>query len=494
MQRSVIVRGLVCVALVAAAWWLIGLRHALIHAITTFDAEPGEAATLPPADGPALPPAAHVRVILVDGLSARVAHELPAWSSVCKRGLDMRVDVGFPTVSLPVEAALWTGLTQQQTGVVYRSDVPIVPPLADGVPTKVDDSVAIAENHGYIVRSLGFHRVEPMTDDDSPAWKAAWREHALAAVASTSRLVFVHVLEVDIAGHKFGEASPEYVDTARAADLFIAELVATDPGARWFVLSDHGHLEEGGHGGEEERVRHVAGCIAGPGIVPVEASPLGDHLVHVVDVARAIAESTGVTLDPRSHARPILGALAHPLDDDDAIPRTPLRLGAIAIALLLVGLAASYWARPWWLAPWWLVLAAASLVVVRGEPTLSMRMVYAWEGRTMYLTWLPAMAVLAVAAYAGLGRTTLVRVLLAELALPVCALAAVITLCGGWPAIVGSEVAPVVPRFTAWLSPLVLVSSHAALAVSLAVLARLVRQAFGRPSPAETSRSEPAAG
>jgi hypothetical protein len=187
-------------------------------------------------------------------------------------------------------------------------------------------------------------------------------------------------------------------------------------------------------------------------------------------------------------------AIAHPLDPDQAIVATPLRTGAIAIAILLVGLVASWvMARPWWIGPWWFAIACLSLVMIRGEPTLSMRMVYAWEGRTMYLTWLPAVALAAILAYAGLARTTLVRLIAAQLALPLCATIATITVCGAWPTIVGAEVAPVVPRFTAWLSPLVLVTAHGAAAVALAVLARLVRSAFDRRSPRETSRTAPAA-
>ena len=488
MQR--IARGIAVVALAGLAWWLIGLRHSLIHAVTTYDAEPSEPASLAGGDGAGLSPAARVRVVLIDGLSARVAHDLPAWSAVCKRGLDLRVDVGFPTVSLPVEAALWTGLTQQQTGIVYRSDVPIVPPLADSIPAKLADSIAVAENHGYIVRSLGFHQVEPPGDDDAKAWEAAWQSHAATAIGGPARLVFVHILRVDHAGHTDGEASDDYAKVARDADAILASFVAIDPDARWFVLSDHGHLAGGGHGGEEREVRQVQGCIAGPDV----AAGRGE-LVHVVDVARAIADSTGVVLDKASPARPMFVAIAHPLDPEQAVVPTPLRTGAIAIAILLVGLVASWvMARPWWIGPWWFAIACLSLVMIRGEPTLSMRMVYAWEGRTMYVTWLPAVAVAAVSAYAGLARTTLVRVIAALLALPACAAIATITVCGAWPTIVGAEVAPVVPRFTAWLSPLVLVTAHGAAAVALAVLARLVRSAFDRRSPAEPSRTAPAAG
>ena len=81
---------------------------------------------------------------------------------------------------------------------------------------------------------------------------------------SPSSLVFVHVLRVDTAGHKHGGASPEYAQAAREADAILAELVAAAPDARWFALSDHGHIAAGGHGGEEDYVRRGDRLHRGP--------------------------------------------------------------------------------------------------------------------------------------------------------------------------------------------------------------------------------------
>src|SRR5438067_1147106 len=131
--------------------------------------------------------------------SSRASHDLPAWSAICARGVRLTVDVGFPTVSIPVEVALWTGLTQQQSGIVGHGDRAIVPPIA-GIPSQLD-SVAVAEDHGYIVRSLGFRHAD--ADGD-------WQKRALAAVASPVPLAFVHVLRVDTAGHHSGADSDEY--------------------------------------------------------------------------------------------------------------------------------------------------------------------------------------------------------------------------------------------------------------------------------------------
>jgi hypothetical protein len=509
--RGQLVRAIAIAAvLFAVAYVLPGVRHRLIAAVTSWDASPSEPARLPPADGPALSAAPRVRVILIDGLAAETARTLPAWSATCQRGVALTMDVGFPTVSLAVEAALWSGLTQQQSGIVFRSDHPLEPPLA-GIPAQVPNSIAIAEDHGYIVRSLGFATALPAADPadhardaDAATWKTTWQARATEAVASDARLVFVHLLRVDSAGHHFGRDSSEYRAIAGEADAILGGLVATAPDARWFLLSDHGHLAAGGHGGEERDVRQVEACVAGPGLEALVAAAgrstaTGPHKgpgprVHVVDVARAIADSVGAKLDRGSLARPLAGAVIAPLADDQAVPPRSRAALVLAIVIVVLGFALGSWVTPrWWLQPWWFALALLSFVIVRGPPTLSMPAIWGPTGRAMYVTWLPALAVAAAATYVALGRTTLVRAVTGQLALPYATLAAALAVCGAWPVLVGAEVAPVVPTFTAWLSPLVLIAAHGSAAVALAVLGRSVRSAFGRPSPPETPRSAPAA-
>ncbi len=499
-RRAQIITAIVLVVLAAAAWRLPKLRRSLLDHVTWSDASPTDPVELPAGSGPGFSPVPRTRVVLIDGLTADVARTLPTWSAVCKRGITLQIDVGFPTVSLPVELALWSGLTQQQTGVVSRSGKngrPLEPPLdRRGIPAQIEGSIAIAENHGWIVRSLGFARTFPAADPvtankdaDAAEWARTWEASAREAVASNARLVFIHVLRVDIAGHQHGLSEP-YVEAARDADAVLARLLDGDRDARWFILSDHGHLPSGGHGGEERSVRQVEGCIAGPGVVVGRG-----ELVHVVDVARALADSTGAKLDPESRGRPITGALAAPLAPDQAVPPIELGRGVVAIFFLVVGLALSTWGvRRWWIAPWWFVVACVSLYLVRGEPTLSTHMVYAPEGRDMYLTWLPALAIALVATWVGLGRSTLGRVVISQLALPVFAAAASIAVCGGWPVVFGADLAPVTPRYTAWMSALVLMVAHGAGVVALAVLARRVRRAFGRPEPTEPPHSAPATG
>ena len=495
-------------ALLAYAYVVPGVRRELMRDVITWDARPTDPVAIAQGTGPGMTPASRVRVILIDGLSEQMARTLPNWSALCKQGLALRVDVGFPTVSLPVQVSLWTGLTQHQTGIVFRSDRPLVPPLAASIPAQVPGSRAVAESHGFIVRSIGFADARPLAldaehpakDADPDPWRGgAWLDAARDAVASDTRLAFVHVLRVDSAGHKKGGASAEYKQAASEADTILGELVALAPEARWFLLADHGHLPRGGHGGEERVIRQVEHCIVGPDIAPATAG-----LVHLVDISRAIADSVGARVEPRSIARPLAVATKAPLHGEDAIPRLALGAGALAIFVLALGISASsFGVRRWWLAPWWFIVACALLVLVRGEPTMSKPMVYARESfldvldadrRLMLRSWLAALPLAAIATWYGLSRTTLWRVLVAQLALPLAVAAASLTACAGWASLAGAELAPVVPRYTAYTSALLLITAHGSAAVGLAVLARTVRSVFDRRAPEETPRSAPSDG
>jgi len=480
--KSRIASGIAVIVLGVFAYLTPGLRRELIFDLTYWDAPPGDPPELAGGDGPGLAKAPRTRVVLIDGLDAQVTPALARWTAACKRGLTVTVDVGFPTVSLPVETALWSGLTQQQSGIVHRGGGkdgkygrPLVPPLR-GIPAQVPGAVAIAEDHGWIVRSLGFALTAPPVgghpaDDLQPAaWAKRWETDARAAIETPSPLVFIHVLRVDTAGHKFG-FGPHYGRVAAEVDAFLGTLLAMAPGddVRWFLLSDHGHL--GGHGGEERSLRHVEACIFGAGMRPQHGP-----LIHIVDLARAIADSTGTTLDPSSRARPLSVALAHPLSEDQAVPPLGLSRGAAAVFLVALALAAIVWgSRRWWLAPWWFAIACVATLVGLGEPSLSVGWIYAYDGRAMLVLWIPGLLVAIASTWFGLGKTTLVRVLAAQLAAPLLVFAAAITASGAWPTLFGAEVAPAVPHYTAYMLVLVLMTGAGAGAIALAILARLVR-------------------
>ena len=413
-----------------------------------------------------LAPVERVRVVLLDGLGAGMAAGLPELSRLCAGGLELRVDVGFPTVSLPVQAALWTGLTQQQSGIQYRvAALPRAP--AGAAPAAVPGAIALAEDQAFIASSFGFAQVRPLD----------------AEVAATERLVFVHLLRIDKAGHRTGPASAKYRAAAEGADQVLGRLVQQappDPTTRWFVLSDHGHRPRGGgHGGAEPAVRMVRACIAGGGTVPAAPPP---PAVHLVDLSRALFDSLGLPPNPGAVGRPLGFALAHP-DPGATLPRASRWRWLAAGALLLAGLLATglRWRRPLAALPWWLPVAYASVVLFRGLPTLSNPIVYPPLGRDIVLAGAPGLvllAVLTVVAHrrdAGGDLRTLAALCLAPLVLPAaCAAAALVGARGSQP--------PLLPLWTAHASVLLSLLSAAALVVAAVLLGLAAASAARKPA------------
>jgi len=318
-----------------------------------------------------------LRVVVLDGLSRADAPRIRSFEALCGRGVALTVDVGFPTKSLAVQRTLWSGLTARQTGDGYNNDAAAAPPSS--LPLLVP-SLAVVESHAVIARSVGFTTVLPGADADGadpvavPDQVRAWERgefvtSARTAVASEWPLVMVHVLAIDEAAHRGGRRSDDYDLALEAADEALAAVVEAAPGAQWLVLADHGHVTRGGHGDAEDEVRRVIACWA-----PAPAGVTTGE-VHLVDVARWLADSAGAPRDPRAVGRALAVAVAHP-DPDATLPRPSWPARIAALVLLVAGVAASLRWRVHRglaaaLATGWPALTAAVVMLGHGVPTLS---------------------------------------------------------------------------------------------------------------------------
>jgi hypothetical protein len=378
-----------------------------------------------------MPPADRLRVVLIDGLGAAHAKGLPNLSERCAEGVELRVDVGFPTVSLPVQHVLWTGRTQQESGILYRIPALAEPPV-DALPRFVS-ARAVAESHPAIVHSFGFDVAEPpLVADDPEALPAGWREgfaaRAAAAIAGDERLVFIHILRVDEAGHAAGGASPEYAAAAAEADAILGELVAAaqaDRGStRWLVLADHGHRPGGGHGGPEPEIRVVRACVFGAGVTPAPGRTIAATLS---DIARLVGESVGVGPSPGAAGRPWSAVVA---GDPPAVLPVPsvgrwiaaliVSLGILAAALVAAG------RRLLWAPFLWPTLAYVGVVAGVGWPTLSNPAIYPPVGAAILSAAWPGWVAAVLTLFLARRRLSSVR-------------AAVAVAGGGW-ALVGGAV------------------------------------------------------
>lgn len=113
---------------------------------------------------------------------------------------------------------------------------------------------------------------------------------------------FVHLDEVDGAGHSSGSSSDAYLKALNTADAQIGRLldaVAARPTYAtedWLVVvtADHGHTPTGGHGGNTPLERGTFVIARGGGITP--GSVRDD--VKITDIAPTVLRHEGVATDP----------------------------------------------------------------------------------------------------------------------------------------------------------------------------------------------------
>ncbi|GAA3259914.1 alkaline phosphatase family protein [Nonomuraea helvata] len=130
-------------------------------------------------------------------------------------------------------------------------------------------------------------------------WAAADEQVAEAAerhlADADADAVFVYLGDTDEVAHDLGPHCEEYFTALQTQDAYLGRLLdavrgrSTYPGERWTVLvtTDHGHVDEGGHGGtsDEERTVFVIAnrlgedlggrSLAGPRLVDVGPTALG---------------------------------------------------------------------------------------------------------------------------------------------------------------------------------------------------------------------------
>lgn len=233
-------------------------------------------------------PPTRVCLVGVDGL--RVDDALgggcPALAGLVAGGALAAMTMEVPTVSGPGWTSILTGSRHAEHGVTdngFRGHT--IAPLSDllsqaaqAVPRAVTFAAASwpplvdPVGPGPVVawrtehQRAGLHRVV-VRDGETYGYRTTDAEVGACAQLAVSAggvdAAFVYLGQVDEAGHLHGGSSPEYRAAMRRVDGLLGSLVgaisgrAERSGEDWVVAvtTDHGHLDEGGHGGAEDVVR-----------------------------------------------------------------------------------------------------------------------------------------------------------------------------------------------------------------------------------------------
>jgi hypothetical protein len=264
--------------------------------------------------GSSLGPASTGRVVLVlvDGLRTDIAANattMPYLAELRTRGASATVRSGLPSYSAPSWTVLLTGATPD------LSDGPALNPTEPAkAPAWTQDSVfATVKAAGRTTAVVGTDWFDPLVPkpdvstsyfvhDENDAADQASTDAAIGIIGrDEAQFLLVHLNEVDHTSHyDGGPLSAAGLAAATGADNRLRAIGgALDFTADTIVVvSDHGHLDVGGHGGPEDIVLQEPLVMAGAGI---QAGAYGD--VRQVDIAPTLSALLGARIPAVSQGR-----------------------------------------------------------------------------------------------------------------------------------------------------------------------------------------------
>jgi hypothetical protein len=299
-------------ALVSAlvTWWSVGVYLPTLNTPhTSLEGVPHPPSAVPTT--PAL--ARRLSLVVVDGLSFDAARATGELLPLRRRGVFRSLAVDFPSYTSPALVSLVTGLAPRDSGTRRNGNL--------GGVMGLDSILRSAAGAGVPVTlfARGFEDFAAILA--APQGTALYGGRFAPAVDLVRRGLspsparafdLVHWGEVDDMGHRHGGASDAYRREAANASAYLVRYAAgLDPDQDVLVVvSDHGHLPEGGHGGDEPEVSHAMFLgLGGPFRHGVE---LGERPMR--DVASTLAVLGGLRVPSSNLGLPMLDAL----EADDA--------------------------------------------------------------------------------------------------------------------------------------------------------------------------------
>jgi hypothetical protein len=315
----------VCLVLAAGAYfWATGIMDSLYAYRSPLHERP-------PSPGQPLgePLTRRVVFVLIDALRGDTSlnpEVMPYLNGLRQQGAWATMHSRPPSYSAPSYSVLFTGAWPDV------SDGPALNLEYDEIPTWTQDDLASAVHRAGLRVAISafnwFERLIPQASLSASFYTAdedlaADREVVDAAlpwlVDGGYQLVIVHLDQVDYAGHyEGGPQDPRWDAAARRADDLLREIAAPlDLGQdTLFVASDHGQIDQGGHGGQDPIVLVEPFVLVGAGVRPGAYSD-----VNMVDVAPTLAALLGANIPASSQGRVLTQMLDLTADQQAAIDR-----------------------------------------------------------------------------------------------------------------------------------------------------------------------------
>jgi len=261
--------------------------------------------------------AEYVIMVLVDGARPDIVERVggEGFSFLEKEGvLFSNAYALTPTYSIPARAAISTGLPHEISGVTsnwYNKGVLNLPSI-----------FSLAKKYGLKTGAIGDSSINMLFKDyldtyiEIPETSGHMKKSAEEAIkiitsGELPNVLWVGFADVDEAGHGYGALSSIYEEAIVEASQLIMNMIealklrGVYDKTVLIVLSDHGHLDRGGHGGEELEVRRIYLSIMGPSI---KKNVILNGDVYYTSIASTIAFILGLPPELVSYSPPLSGA------------------------------------------------------------------------------------------------------------------------------------------------------------------------------------------
>lgn len=281
-----------------------------------------------------------ILIISIDGLRPDVLlrAQAPAIRGLMARGsFSMWAHTTAVAVTLPSHVSMLTGVTPLRHGVVWNSDLPLVRRIYPARPTLFE----LAKAAGYTTAmAAGKSKFSALAKPGTLNWSmvpavpelpdSVVTEAVLRWIRTRGpQVIFVHLADVDLAGHEGGWGSSRQVRAIDTADQCVARML---DGLRRrgmldstvvLITSGHGGSLKG-HGPDDPRSRYIPWIIAGPGIrKDFDLTRVPKLDVRTEDTFATACYLLGLKVPAPIDGRPVLPILATTPESVDRAPWTP---------------------------------------------------------------------------------------------------------------------------------------------------------------------------
>ena len=285
----------------------------------------------PPSPGEAIgqPVSKRVIIVLVDSLRYDTSLKeqiMPELNHLRARGASARMQSMPPSYSEPGYTTLLTGAWPE------LNDGPTFNLEYDAIPTWTQDNLFSAAHRAGLKTAIAgyywFEKLVPQQDVDLHFYTSGEDrladEQVLSAAlpwlkTGNASLVLIHLDQVDYAGHhEGGPNSPAWDEAAARVDSMIGLMAGELDFSQdtLVVVSDHGQIDAGGHGGTETEVLTEPFVMAGAGVIPGEY-----RNIQMVDLAPTISALLGLNLPASTQGEVLTFMLSLPGSVTSALPQ-----------------------------------------------------------------------------------------------------------------------------------------------------------------------------